>query len=282
MKKNLHFLIFFLGLSIVLGIASPSVAEEASGVAVPPPIADQGYSLKENWDFGSNIVNEEQLRDAFYTRYASNHGTTDHLNDEWQVYRDDHNHILSDGVLHLVARAPSGQMAPGKIESGMIRSKWKGKYGYYEARMKLPPGRGMWPAFWFANEWWPPEIDVVEVVNNGQVGTNKSYHNLHGKFEGHVLSSILDKGNAYVPGFDFSSDYHTFAIEWTPTKVKHYVDNVLVVEREFKWKHDNGVDAEDAPVIVNLAVGGNWAGPPTGAAEFPQSLDVAFIRVWQK
>jgi beta-glucanase (GH16 family) len=248
----------------------------------PPPIAGKGYHLVKNWDFGVNVLNDADLRKEFYTRYSFANGSGDHLNDEWEVYRDNNNHVLADGVLHLVARNPSGVLKKGDIESGMIRSKWRGKYGYFEVRMKLPHGLGMWPAFWFATEKWPPEIDALEVINNGKVTTNESFHNLHGKYIGKTLSSLLGEHDAYHPNFDYADGFHTFAIDWNPTSVKHYVDNVLVVEREFQWRQDNGDDGEPTPVVVNLAVGGSWPGPPASESEFPASLDVAYIRVWQK
>jgi beta-glucanase (GH16 family) len=142
----------------------------------------------------------------------------------------------------------------------------------------VPKGRGMWPGFWFCGDHsWPPEIDAVEIVNNGKWNsTNESFHNVHGKFVG----KVHDK--SYKPGFDYADDFHTFAVEWTPNIVRHYVDDRLVVEREFEWRQNNGKDGEPSPVVLNLGVGGIWPGPPTDLAEFPASLDVSYIRVWQK
>ena len=83
--------------------------------------------------------------------------------------------------LSLVARAPSGPLGPGAIESGMLRSRWSGGYGVFEIRMRVPAGRGLWPAFWLnpEDQRWPPEIDVVEIVNNGRDDTRQSFHFLH-------------------------------------------------------------------------------------------------------
>lgn len=265
----------------LLALAPIAWAAEAAPTE-PAVLAGKGYHLVKDWDFAANMRTLDDLHQEFYTRYTSDNGTKDHLNDEWQVYRDHDNHAISKGALHLIARVLTKELKVGAIESGMIRSKWEGAYGYYEARMKLPRGRGMWPAFWFSNEYWPPEVDVVEVVNNGVDTTRNSYHALHGKFIGKTVSSLLNDRSTYVPGFDYADGFHTFAVEWTPTAVKHYVDNVLVVEREFEWRHDNGEAGHPAPVVVNLAVGGSWPGAPTSLNEFPASLDVAYIRVWQR
>lgn len=268
-------------LALFLTRGALASAPKDDDVPLPPPIAGTNYQLTKNWDFGKHVLTLDDLHRDFYTRYASNNGTLDHLGNEWERYRDNDNHVISGGVLHLVARVPSGVLTPGMIESGMIRSKWETKYGYFEARMKVPTGLGMWPAFWFsADKTWPPEIDIVEIVNNGKWNTTKeSFHSVHGNFIGKI-TGINDTG--YKPGFDYADDFHTFAIEWTPTFVRHYVDNQFVVEREFQWRQNNGADGDTVPVVVNLAVGGGWPGSPKELSDFPASLDVAYIRVWQK
>jgi beta-glucanase (GH16 family) len=169
----------------------------------------------------------------------------------------------------------------------MLRSRWTGKYGYYEIRMKVPSGRGMWPAFWLNPEdgRWPPEIDVVEIVNNGRDDTRNSFHNVHPGSKGQqapATYSRLDKWGSWRPGLDFKNDFHRFAVEWTPQLVRHFVDDVLVAERRFKWVHEDGRDAGPAHVLVNLAVGGNWPEAPRSEADFPAILHVDWIRVWQK
>jgi beta-glucanase (GH16 family) len=93
--------------------------------------------------------------------------------------------------------------------------------------------------------------------------------------------SALGKDGAYAAHVDFSRDFHVFAVEWTPERVRHLVDGVTVADRAFRWVHDDGKDAGPAHVLVNLAVGGKWPGPPDAAA-LPAELVVAFIRVWQK
>jgi beta-glucanase (GH16 family) len=143
----------------------------------------------------------------------------------------------------------------------------------------------MWPAFWLNPQdgKWPPEIDIMEIINNGKITTTTSYHNVHSNNKGNgVISTTLDKWNAYVPGFDYADGYHTFAVAWTPDEVRHYVDGKLIIDRHFFWTHNDGSDGGPAHVLVNLAVGGSWPGPPTSADEFPAKLSVKYIRVWQK
>jgi beta-glucanase (GH16 family) len=257
----------------------------SSQVNVPEPIRGKGYKLVQNWDFGVSIRDDAELRNHFYTRYVYANGKLDHLKEEWQRYRDDGNHVFREGTLALVARA-NGELKPGEIGSGMLRSKWTGQYGYYEIRMKVPAGRGLWPAFWLnpEDQKWPPEIDVVEIVDNGRDTSRASFHILHGigAKGAPVNFTRLDKWGAYRPGVDYAEGFHVFAVEWTEDGVRHYVDDVLVADRAFQWKHDDGSDGGRAHVLVNLAVGGKWPGPPVDSSAFPASLEIDYIRVWQR
>ncbi len=112
---------------------------------------------------------------------------------------------------------------------------------------------------------------------------DRSFHFLHGKGQSdeQALVSHLDRYGAYAAHHDFSHGFHAFSVEWTPTRVRHFVDGVLVADRAFRWVHDDGTDGGPAHVLVNLAVGGKWAGPPSDASIFPATLSVAFMRVWQ-
>jgi beta-glucanase (GH16 family) len=272
-----------------LGSAALCLAAESRAAGPPAaPVgvaAGSGYRLVHDWDFVAKIRDRAALRREFFTRYIYAEGKLDHLNDEWSRYRDNDNHVFTPRGLSLVARVPR-KLSPGGVESGMLRSRWSGQYGVFEIRMKVPKGRGFWPAFWLNPEdkRWPPEIDVVEIVNNGRDTTRHSFHFVHGggARNARARASKLDENKAYVPGHDYSDGFHVFAVEWTPTGVCHLVDGVVVSDREFRWCHDDGTDAGPAHVLVNLAVGGKWAGVPAGPKLFPASLEVAHIRVWQR
>lgn len=268
--------------STLPALARPSPAR----VEDPVPVRGTGYRLVQDWDFVHGIRDLAALRERFYTRYLYDDGRLDHLNDEWQRYRDQDNHVFEDEGLGLVARAPRG-VAPGQIESGMLRSRWSGQYGYFECRMKVPRQRGLWPAFWLNPQdgLWPPEIDVVEIVHNDRGdSTRNSFHFLHPgqKRSLRVHASRLDASHAYRPGFDYADGFHRFAVEWLPGRVRHFVDDVLVADRDFPWQHKDGSDGGPAHVLLNLAVGGNWTGAPGGPRDFPATLLASHIRVWQR
>jgi len=271
---------------LACGLASLLALPVAAETPVPKAIQGQGYHLVKDWDFGASIRDMAALRREFQTRYIYEDGKLDHLNDEWQRYRDNDNHQFEDGGLSLVAKVVNG-LKPGGIESGMLRSKWTGQYGYIEARVQVPRGRGLWPAFWLNPEdkVWPPEIDIMEIVDNGRDSTRNSFHYVHGKGPRKTATEAtrLDKFGSYRPqSVDFADGFHTFAVEWTEDRVRHFVDDVLVVDRLYAWQHDNGRDAGPAHVLINLAVGGKWPGPPDGSTGFPARLKIDYIRVWQK
>jgi hypothetical protein len=258
-----------------IAAAKDTRVAQASMPATPKQIIGKGYRLVQNWDFGSTVTDLTAMREAFFTRLIYEGGKLASLRDEWQRYSDNENHVFEDGALALVARAPHG----------VAQGKWYGKYGYFQCRMKVPGGLGIWPAFWLIpqNQKWPPEIDVVEIVNNGRDTTRHSFHYVHRAIQtdNATYGSLLDHHKRYVPGFDYQDDYHTFAVEWTGDRVKHYVDDVLVADRQFRWVLKDGSDAGPAHLVVNLAIGGSWPGPPT-AETFPAKLLVRYIRVWQR
>jgi beta-glucanase (GH16 family) len=266
-------------------VIAAAVAALAALPPAPVPVGlspGSGYRLVKDWDFTSAIQDQQGLRHEFHTRYIYDGGRLDHLNDEWSRYRDQENHVFTPEGLALVARAVSGAPAPGAVNSGMLRSRWAGKYGVFEVRMKVPPGRGLWPAFWLnpQDQTWPPEIDVVEIVNNGRDTTRHSFHFLHP--EGGEGKTRLNGRQAYSPGVDYADGFHVFSVEWTAYRVRHLVDGTVVADRPFLWRHKDGSDGGPAHVLVNLAVGGKWPGPPQADTVFPARLVIAYIRVWQR
>lgn len=258
--------------------------EAKNASRVPCGVAAAGYRLVKDWDFAHTLRSEAELRHEFFTRYLYANGKLDHLNDEWSRFRDDQNHVFGPEGLALVARA-AGVPAPGQVSSGMLRSKWTGKYGVYEARLKVPHGRGLWPAFWLNPQdgKWPPEIDIMEIVNNGRDTTQHSFHFLRGKAAkgAHEASSLLNVRHAFAPGLDYADDFHVFAVEWSEQGVRHLVDGKVIVERAYRWLHDDGSEASDAHVLLNLSVGGKWPGPPAEGV-LPARLLVDYVRVWQR
>lgn len=173
----------------------------------------------------------------------------------------------------------------GKIYSARVYAKvnegWK--YGYFEARIKLPEGKGTWPAFWmmpvnFRN--WPEdgEIDIMEEVGVDAGWVSSTIH--CNKYNN--TNTSIEHGSKFVPTAE--SDYHVYACEWTSANLKFYVDG----EEILNYRNDgSGYDAWpfDQPyyVILNLAWGGAWGGyNGVDNSALPVTMEVDYVRVFQK
>jgi beta-glucanase (GH16 family) len=197
-------------------------------------------------------------------------------NREQQTYLDE-NVIVQNGLLRL--RADRREATPGfPYISGVVTSwgKFEQRYGRFEMRARMPAGRGFWPAFWLlhspgAGQFpWPPEIDIMEFIGSDPWTTHLTNHYSDG---GGVHRQ---QGRSYT-GPDFSAGFHVFAVEWEPGLIVWTVDGV---ERH----RVAGGQVPDQPmyVILNLAVGGFWPGPPDSATPFPATYDVDYVRVYAR
>jgi beta-glucanase (GH16 family) len=159
-------------------------------------------------------------------------------------------------------------------------------YGRFEARIKIPYGQGMWPAFWMLGDdiskiEWPGcgEIDIME-----NIGREPSI--IHGTIHGPGYSGAKGIGSpfAFPDHRRFANDYHVYAVEWSPNEIKFYVDDNLYATRTpadlppgTKWIYDHPFF-----IILNLAVGGSWPGSPDANTTFPQKMLVDYVRVYKR
>lgn len=253
-----------------------------------------GYTLAFNDEFTGGSLK----RSKWFTRYIYGGETQDHLNDEKQRYRDNNNHVVTSGVLKLFARkVRSGDPDGVNYESGMIRSDWTTRYGYFEARVKMPGGRGAWPAFWLTSDVasdgrlsWPPEIDVFEFVNNGVEDRLNMLHSNVVKQTPTTTSALLyadpafsATSTAYYAPFNFNEGWHTVGLQWDPDKVTVYVDGLKLYTRTYQWVYADGTLAGPAHIMLNLAIGGSWAGRyGIDDSAFPQALQIDWVRAYKK
>jgi len=158
-------------------------------------------------------------------------------------------------------------------------------YGRFEARVKIPRGQGIWPAFWllgndFGKVGWPAcgEIDIMENIG-------KEPSTIHGSMHGPGYSGDFDFTSVYkLPGgVNFFDDFHVFAIEWEPGTVRFYVDQELYstftpsrLPAGRKWVFDHPFF-----IVLNVAVGGLWPGLPDSTTVFPQAMLVDYVRVYK-
>lgn len=255
-------------------------------------------------------------------------GTLDFLNDERQRYVDFNRsgetmHAINDGVLHLRATATRTDDEYAGYESAMIRSKELFKPSttisyYMVARVMLPNVVGTWPAFWLnsdfdenGNSTWPPEIDIFEGALNGVEDTAFMLH-----------QATIIKGKQTESGeseLSFTSDefdlrwknYHSndgslrnrwlkVGLEWTVNGVCFYIDGYKTACENYSWVTNYGDPAANAHILLNLAIGGSWAGRYGIGEEFlehftaedveakglstrfPTHLAIDYVRVYKK
>lgn len=156
-------------------------------------------------------------------------------------------------------------------------------YGKIEARIKLPYGKGIWPAFWMLGEnistvGWPScgEIDIIELIGGG-TNDKTIYGTAHWESNGHASYG----GNYTLSSGTFADNYHIFSITWTSKAIQWYVDGINyktidITPAGLAAFHKNQF------IILNLAVGGNWPGNPDATTIFPQKMYVDYIRVYQE
>lgn len=233
-----------------------------AGITEPP---GPGWTLIFSDEFTGEQINPTNWNTQYWF------GRTNRDNHELEWYEDDEV-IVHNGILRLKAERKNVQGF--SFASGMISShdKVAFTYGYVEVRVRVPKGKGLWPAFWLlpSAKMWPPEIDVFEIVSSQ---TNKVLFTLHYR---DIARSIKSAEASWI-GPDFAANWHTFAIDWEPDFITWYVDGVA----RFRYVGP-GIPHEPMYVIANLAVGGIWAGSPDTSTRFPGYFDIDYIRIWQR
>jgi len=207
-------------------------------------------------------------------------------NNELQYYLPD-NAQLVNGVLEITARreiAADYNYTSARINT---RDRFAFKYGRIEASIRLPAGQGLWPAFWMLSqdspygEWAATgEIDIVEAVNLDGTGGNEIFSTIHygGEFPANTSSE-----NRYVPSEDVTDGFHTYAMEWDATEIRWYFDGTLYAMENAWFSSAAPFPAPfDQPfhILLNVAVGGDFPGSPTGDTPFPSTMAVDWVRVY--
>lgn len=207
-------------------------------------------------------------------------------NQEWEAYTDRPENVrVEDGMLVIEARKEEVTFSGRPYSSARIKTQglhaWQ--YGRIEARLKLPYGQGIWPAFWMLGEnintkGWPAggEIDILEFIGRDP---DRIYATVHAP--GYSGSNGVG-GSLVVSADSLRNDFHVYAIEWEENEIRWYFDE----QQYFKLTPEDvpGEWIFDHPffVILNVAVGGGWPGYPNTTTVFPQFLYVDYVRVYQR
>lgn len=212
-------------------------------------------------------------------------------NQELQTYTNRTANASLDGEGHLAIKANrenfTGVDGFGRAYTSarlVTRGKFEPTYGRIEARIKVPFGQGIWPAFWMlgsniSSVGWPAcgEIDVME-----HIGREPStvYGTLHGP--GFSGAQGLSDSLTLLDGKKFADDFHIFEVEWNPRDISFYVDGLHYHTRKSPEFTGNRQWVFDHPfyLLLNVAVGGQWPGNPDATTVFPQTMMVDYVRVY--
>lgn len=236
-------------------------------------------------------------------------GTLDFLNDEQQRYVDTNRsgqtmHVVENGTLSLRATKTRTD-SWASYEAAMIRSKRtfapNSDNSYYvTARVMLPNVRGTWPALWLNPDRdangrlsWPPEIDILEGPLNEVEDRADMLHQTT-QIRGRQTASGAQEITFSAPEFNRQwGNYHAgrslrdvwieVGAEWTATGVCYFVDGYRTMCENYRWVDNNGAAVGPAHVLLNLAIGGQWAGRHGIADDkFPTQMRVDYVRVYRK
>lgn len=204
-------------------------------------------------------------------------------NNELQYYTNrEANAKVANGVLTITALKEDYGGRNYTSARITTQNKFDFKYGKIEAKIKLPYGQGLWPAFWMLGDninsvSWPAcgEIDVMEMVG-GTGKDNKAHSTLHWDNNGHQ-----SYGESYTLSSGILADeFHVFSMEWDDQRIVSYIDDIqyfaIDITPSFLSEFHNNFF-----IIMNVAVGGIWPGSPNATTVFPQTMEVDYVRVYQ-
>ncbi len=259
------------------------LAAQTSQVEIPP--ARPGWTLV--WSDEFNGADGSGPDPARWTFDLGGNGFGNHELESYTFSPD--NVQQRAGHLVITARQQDLTGADGiarHYASARLRSQglFSQTYGRFEARMKLPAGKGIWPAFWLlgaddATAHWPAcgEIDIVEAIGD----PHTIYSTLHGP--GYSGAKGISARYALPAGEAIDTGFHTYAVEWAPKDIRFFFDDHLIAERTpadtpagTRWAYDHPFF-----LILNLAIGGDWPGNPDSSTVFPRQMLVDYVRAYQ-
>ncbi len=270
MKRSI---VFMLSLPIILGACN---SEE------PLEEGYEGYTLVWSDEFNSTLSGDWGFETGDGTDYGLPPGWG---NAELQLYTNSSNNanIQPDGdvsALVITAKKEAGDdnYSSAKLTTESIQGF---RFGRIEARIKVPQGKGMWPAFWLLGENrdqvdWPGcgEIDIMEVIGSDPFTVHSTVHYATSE------NKLNSDGAPLNVTSNLAEDYHIYRVDWTPENLTFFMDDTMV--------HEVAVEADMKEflrsfyLIFNVAVGGNWPGSPDFTTSFPQKMYVDWVRYYTK
>ena len=266
-----------------------------AGLSVPLSIGDLSapalseLGITDRW----TLVWNDEFSGTSIDPQRWTHHVTPGVNDEQQYYVDSReNSYVRRGALHIVAREGTFGVggATRHYTSAHLRTKLKGDwtYGRFEIRAKVPEGQGLWPAIWLM----PTESYYGEWAASGEMDIAEFRGQEPGTVHGTLHYGGSPPRNTYTgqsfeltDGRTFADDFHVFTMIWEPDAFHWFVDGRHYQSQTSWW---SGGHEFPAPfdrafyLILTLAVGGPFTGPPDETTAFPSELLVDYVRVYQR
>ena len=278
-------------ITVMSGSARKSISVTQMAAEESPYYAPEGYQLVWQDEFDGNYgyapnengVPRTELNPDYWTHEVKSAGWVNHELQNYVNHKTPEGKLVTElrnGKLRITALKENGKVYSGRVYA-KVKEGWK--YGYIEASIKLPKGKGTWPAFWMMPvnfRSWPAdgEIDIMEEVGYHPDYVSSSLHaNAHVHSNGTQVTHEMKCAGA-------EGEFHTYAILWTAKNITTYVDGKV------QLSYDNrGLGRDDWPyddpfyVIFNLAWGGDWGGAQgVDESALPATMEVDYIRVFQK
>ncbi len=278
-------------ITVMSGSARKSISVTQLAAEESPYYAPEGYQLVWQDEFDGNYgyapnengVPRTELNPDYWTHEVKSAGWVNHELQNYVNHKTPEGKLVTElrnGKLRITALKENGKVYSGRVYA-KVKEGWK--YGYIEASIKLPKGKGTWPAFWMMPvnfRSWPAdgEIDIMEEVGYHPDYVSSSLHaNAHVHSDGTQVTHEMKCAGA-------EGEFHTYAILWTAKNITTYVDGKV------QLSYDNrGLGRDDWPyddpfyVIFNLAWGGDWGGAQgVDESALPATMEVDYIRVFQK
>jgi beta-glucanase (GH16 family) len=214
------------------------------------------------------------------------------FNEEWQRYTNsDKNAFIENNCLVIKAIHESDEHGIDQYTSARLNTanKQSWKYGKIAARIKLPEGEGIWPAFWMlganinengGDTPWPQsgEIDILELYGSKDDGAIEANIHYADSSDSHGMMGAV---SYKLPEGKFSDAFHVFELEWNAEKFTWLVDGEEFASTPITAEYLSEFHKEFF-ILLNIAVGGTWAGRPDETTNFPQHMYVDWIRVFQE
>lgn len=266
---------------VALGVVAVLCAFVNAPAHAAPPA---GYTLSWSDEFHEGVGNQPSKSDWSYDVGPNN------ANHELEIYTDDvqHSQIVADPdatdgqALQILSTDDNGVYHSARMTTG---GKHDFKYGFIEARIRMPYGHGIWPAFWtlgsnIGQVGWPAcgEMDIMENIGMPS-WYSRIQSSLHSRRNGGGTFDVNQQYN--LTAGQFRDGYHLFQMWWTPDTISFYVDDHLFETHNKSEWGDNPYPFNDPQfILLNVAVGGGWPGNPDNTTVFPQKMLVDYVRVY--